>query len=337
MSLVSQAPRLFDRKPWAAHIYVTDNCNLDCSYCNEYDNSVPHADTADLKKWMRKIRDLGALRLGYLGGEPLLHPDIVELVRYGKELGFLRLSMSTNGFLLTEKLLKDLEEAGLDSMQFSVDRVTPHTATRKSLKSVKHKLAWFENSKISFNVNSVLCNDTFDEVGQLIDTCLDQDVAVHARVIHDDLINNRKLRQYPGTGALKELIEYQMELKGKGEKIHTGWNLLDYQHEILEGQMRDWKCIAGYKYFFVSAQGKFWPCSQVRTDKDIMDITLDDLQDWDEPKDCQKDCGVWCIVEMSLAENHPVKFLAREAEARAKSQLVKLRRPQGRKPASAAS
>ena len=97
---------------------------------------------------MRKIRELGVARLGFQGGEPLLHPDIVELVRYAKSLGFYRVSMSTNGFLLTRELVADFERAGLDSLQISVDRMTPIAATKKSLKSVQHKLDWFDGSKI---------------------------------------------------------------------------------------------------------------------------------------------------------------------------------------------
>jgi MoaA/NifB/PqqE/SkfB family radical SAM enzyme len=325
MSLITQSRRLIDKKPWAAHLYVTDNCNLDCTYCNEYDNSVPHPKTSDLKRWMDKIRDLGALRLGYLGGEPLMHPDIIELVRYGKELGFQRLSMSTNGFLLTREMLAGLEDAGLTSMQFSVDRMTPNDVTVKTLKTVKHKLSWFVDSPIAFNVNSVLCNDTYEEVGEVIDTCHAEGVAAHARVIHDDLINDKKHRLYPSSDPLKELIEYQMKLKAQGSPIHTSWNLLDYQLEILNGEMREWKCVAGYKYFFVSAEGKFWLCSQIRTERNIMDMTADDLLAYDEPKDCQKDCGVWCIVDMSMAVNHPTKYLAREAEARLRTNLVKIR------------
>ena len=37
-----QVLRVFDNRPWAAHLYVTEQCNLDCHYCNEYDNSIPH-------------------------------------------------------------------------------------------------------------------------------------------------------------------------------------------------------------------------------------------------------------------------------------------------------
>ena len=44
--LLGTARRLLDRRPWAAHLYVTEQCNLDCHYCNEYDNSIPHPPLA---------------------------------------------------------------------------------------------------------------------------------------------------------------------------------------------------------------------------------------------------------------------------------------------------
>ena len=101
---LQQVLRVFDSKPWVAHLYVTEQCNLDCHYCNEYDNSIPHPAVSDLKKWMDHIRALGVARIGFQGGEPLKHPDIVELVGYAKSLGFCSVSMSTNGFLLNREL-----------------------------------------------------------------------------------------------------------------------------------------------------------------------------------------------------------------------------------------
>src|SRR5438552_559712 len=62
-----QVRRVFDTKPWAAHLYMTEQCNLDCHYCNEFNNSIPHPALADLKKWMDHIRKLDVMRLGHPG------------------------------------------------------------------------------------------------------------------------------------------------------------------------------------------------------------------------------------------------------------------------------
>ncbi|MBV9617589.1 MAG: radical SAM protein [Verrucomicrobia bacterium] len=324
MSIFQQALRVFDSKPWVAHLYVTEQCNLDCHYCNEYDNSIPHPSVADLQKWMDHIRALGVARIGFQGGEPLKHPAIAELVRYAKSIGFCQVSMSTNGFLLTRELLADLEQAGLDKLQISVDRMTPIASTRKAMKSVLHKFDWFRNSKIRLQVSGVLFKETLDEMGQVIDTCLDLGIPVHARVIHDDLIHDRALRDPNGNEALLRFLEKQEELKRAGEKIHTSWNLFAYEKKMLLQEPVDWTCIAGYKYFFVSSRGKFWPCSQVRTEKDILEVTREDLLGYNKKKSCQAGCGVYCTAEASLAVSHPLRFGAREAAGAIGSRISRM-------------
>ena len=312
MSAFEQALRVFDTKPWAAHLYVTEQCNLDCHYCNEYDNSIPNPNVADLKKWMDHIRALGVARIGFQGGEPLKHPEIAELVRYAKSIDFCQVSMSTNGFLLSKQLLAELEEAGLDKLQISVDRMTPIASTRKSMQSILHKLDWFNDSKIKLQVSGVLFNETLDEMGQVIDTCLDRGIPVHARVIHDDLVHDRALRDPNANEPLLRFIEKQEQLKRNGEKIHTSWNLFAYEKKMLLQKPIEWTCVAGYKYFFVSSRGKFWLCSQVRTERNLLDITREDLLSYNKKKSCQAGCGVYCTAETSLAVNHPLRYAGRE-------------------------
>lgn len=76
--------------------------------------------------------------------------------------------------------------------------------------------------------------------------------------------------------------------------------------------------MAGYKLFFVSAQGKFWICRMVHTDKHIMDVPLDDLYANYHKKACQEGCGVYCAVGASLLVERPVRVLGKEIVARAK-------------------
>src|SRR5438874_11791008 len=115
---------------------------------------------------MDHIRKLGVMRLGLQGGEPLKHPDIVEVVRYAKSLGLRKVSMSTNGFLLNRQLLADLEGAGLEELQISVHRMTRIASTRKAMKSIVHKLDGLKESKAKHNVSGVLFRHALDEMGE---------------------------------------------------------------------------------------------------------------------------------------------------------------------------
>ena len=324
MKLTRHVARIFDKKPWAAHLYVTDRCNLDCHYCNEYDNSRPHPKLEDLKTWMRQIRSLGVARIGLQGGEPLMHPDITEVVRFARELGFDPVSMASNGFLLTRELLGELERAGLHSLSLSVDRMTPIPTTRKSFKTVASKLEWFQDSPVRLTVSGVLFDDTLDEMAELLEECLGRGISAHARVVHDDLVHQRAMRTQTPVDRLEAFIQEQARLKRSGAKIHTSWPILEYQLRMLRGQPQEWRCVAGYKYFFVSAEGRFWPCSQVRTDRHILEITPEDLLAYDRKKECQTNCGVYCTVDASLAVGQTSRYLWSEARGRIQSGLSRL-------------
>jgi MoaA/NifB/PqqE/SkfB family radical SAM enzyme len=234
--------------------------------------------------------------------------------------------MSTNGFLLNRQLLADLQEAGLDDMQISVDRMTPIASTRKAMKSIVHKLDWFKDSKVRLNVSGVLFKDTLDEMAQVIDTCLDLGIPVSARVVHDDLVHDRALRKASESEPLLRLLEQQEKLKRSGQKIRSTWNLLTYQKKMLRQEPIEWTCIAGYKYFFVSSTGKFWLCSQVRTERHILEITQEDLLGYNRKKNCQAGCGVYCTVEASLAVSHPLRYAGREVAGMLASRVSRMRR-----------
>jgi len=315
-NIVESGKRLFDRKPLQCSLYVTDRCNLDCAYCTEYDNSRSHPSIDDLKKWVRKIRELGTMRIALVGGEPLTHPDIVELVRYCRELGFAT-SLTTNGFLLTHKLVVQLEKAGLQVMQISVDRMTPSAITKKSFKTILPKLDYFRESKISLHITGVICADTLAEAQAVLETGLSRGIPTEVRLVHADPL--RRFRVDPGQREeLERFIDSMIERKRRGEKIHTSEAILDYQRSLLRGEHVEWTCAAGYKLFFVSAQGKFWICSMVHTDKHIMDVTLEDLYANYRKKSCQDGCGVYCAVSASLLVEKPGRVLGKEILARTK-------------------
>ncbi len=315
-NILESGKRLFDRKPLQCSLYVTDQCNLDCAYCTEYDNSRPHPSLDDLKKWVSKIRELGTMRIALVGGEPLVHPNIVELVRYCRELGFAT-SLTTNGFLLTRKLVVELEDAGLQVMQISVDRMTPSPITKKSFKTVLPKLDYFHDSKISLHITGVICADTLPEAEAVLETGLSRGIPTEVRLVHADPLQRFRVDR-GRREELERFIDSMIERKRRGEKIHTSEAILNYQRSLLRGEHVEWTCMAGYKLFFVSAQGKFWICSMVHTDKDIMDVTLDDLYANYRKKSCQEGCGVYCAVSASLLVEKPVAVLGKEIIARAK-------------------
>lgn len=324
--------RAMDDRPLQCSLYVTDRCNLDCGYCTEYDNSAPHPATQDLKRWLTQIRSLGTARIALVGGEPLLHPDIVELVRFARGLG-MATSLTTNGFLLSESLVTALEDAGLEVMQISIDRVTPSPVTRKSLKTIERKVELLRGSRIKLHLTGVICADTADECEQVLEFGLSRGIPTELRLVHAG--PDGTMHVDPGERArVRALIERMIERKQRGEAIHTTRALLDYQLGLIDGvdQQEAWTCSAGHKLFFVSARGKFLECSMRHTERDIMSMTLEDLKPYSRKKECQEGCGVYCAIGVSLFRSNPLQYLRGEIVPRVRQTWLELRGRSGRHP-----
>ena len=126
--------------PFLVQMVVVRRCNLACGYCNEFDQTSPPVPTELLKVRIAHVRRLGALSVEFTGGEPLLHPDLPELIRHAKREGIPRARLISNAFLMSEEKVKALNAAGLDHLQVSVDGVEPNAVTVKTLKPLRPKL-----------------------------------------------------------------------------------------------------------------------------------------------------------------------------------------------------
>jgi MoaA/NifB/PqqE/SkfB family radical SAM enzyme len=202
-------------------------------------------------------------------------------------------------------------------MQISVDRMTPSAITKKSFKTILPKLDYFKDSKISLHITGVICQDTLPESKAVLETGLSRGIPTEVRLVHADPLSRFRVAR-GSKEELEEFVDSMIERKRRGEKIHTNEAILSYQKSLLRNEPVEWTCNAGYKLFFVSAQGKFWICSMVHTEKHIMDITLDDLYANNRKKSCQEGCGVYCAVSASLLVQKPVSVITKEIVSRAR-------------------
>src|SRR3984893_18393238 len=142
--------------PVMAHIIPIRRCNLSCTYCNEYDD---FSKPVPFDVMTERLDQLAALRttiVTFSGGEPLLHPELDRLIAHVRHHGMMA-AMITNGYLLTEKRVRELNDAGLDHMQISIDNVMPDDVSKKSLKVLDKKLQILsEHALFHVNINSVL-------------------------------------------------------------------------------------------------------------------------------------------------------------------------------------
>ena len=118
----------YGRRVNSLRISLTDRCNFRCVYCMPPEG-LPMLDkshflgTGEIVRFVRVVGAVGVTRFRLTGGEPLLRPDITDVVRALKSVPTVaELSVTTNGSRLAE-LAAPLREAGLDRVNVSLDSV----------------------------------------------------------------------------------------------------------------------------------------------------------------------------------------------------------------------
>jgi len=127
------------RHPVLAHIIPMRRCNLACAYCNEYDATSKPVALETIYQRIDKLASLGTTIITISGGEPLLHPELDDVIRRIRMHGMIA-GLITNGYLLTAERIQRLNRAGLEHLQISIDNVNPDEVSKKSLKVLDKKL-----------------------------------------------------------------------------------------------------------------------------------------------------------------------------------------------------
>jgi MoaA/NifB/PqqE/SkfB family radical SAM enzyme len=280
--------------PIMAHIIPIRRCNLSCTYCNEYDD---FSKPVPLDVILQRLELLGNLKTGVItlsGGEPLLHPELDEIIRGIRRHATLA-GMITNGYLLTAERIRRLNDAGLDYMQISIDNVMPDDVSKKSLKVLDKKLQILaEHADFHVNINSVLGGGIRNPEDALVvgKRAMELGFTSTVGIIHD------------GDGQLRPLAtrerEVFLEMK-KFEKKHFS-QLNYFQEAIANGQPSDWRCRAGSRYLYICEDGLVHYCSQQRGSpaKPLENYTVEDIRrEYITQKSCAPMCTISCVHQIS--------------------------------------
>ncbi len=283
--------------PWFTQLVVIRKCNLSCTYCNEFDKTSEPVPLEILKQRANKLKELGAFSINLTGGEPTLHPDLPELIRYCRyDLKFLKTTMISNGFYLKRELIEKLNEAGLQDMQISIDGVKPNDMTVKVLDSLRKRLdSLKEFAKFNVVVSGVVGSCPPEESFEVIQYAKNMKFKPRVLLIHDHdgqvKLNASALAVYK---RIKKLIPRSFP------------EFTDYKDRIIEKGSAPFKCRAGSRYLYVDENGIVSWCSQTRDvfRKNLMDYSYEDLKrEFYTYKSCQDRCTLGCVRAASSVDH----------------------------------
>lgn len=199
------------RLPWnltdnsISWLEPTAKCNLSCDGCYRKNENDSHKSLQTIEEELKVFTSLRKCDgVSIAGGDPLTHPQIVEIVKMVKEMG-LKPILNTNGLALTRELLHDLKKAGVFGFTFHVDskQGRPGWKDKNEIELNELRLKYAdmiaEAGNISCAFNSTVYEDTMHYVPDLVKWAEDNIDKVQVMVfIIYRAVNNQKVDFYLG-------------------------------------------------------------------------------------------------------------------------------------------
>ncbi len=284
--------------PLLAHIIPIRRCNLACKYCNEYDDFSKPVALEEMFRRIDKLAELGTSVITISGGEPLMHPELDDVIRRIRKNGMIA-GLITNGYLLVADRIERLNRAGLEWLQISIDNVTPDDVSKKSLKVLDKKLELLaEHADFHVNINSVVGGGVKNPQDALTigRRAMELGFSSTIGIIHD------------GSGQVQALNDEEKrvyhEMKSMEKRSFTRINA--FQDNIAQGRPNQWRCRAGARYLYICEDGLVHYCSQQRGYPGIplAKYTVADIRrEYVTEKSCAPHCTVSCVHQVSVVDS----------------------------------
>jgi pyrroloquinoline quinone biosynthesis protein E len=248
---------------------LTYACPLQCPYCSNPVDFSRQRDTLKTGDWIRVLREarlMGAVQLGFSGGEPLLRRDLEAMVAEGRRLGYYT-NLITSAAGLGEERLKALKQAGLDHIQISFQASSRALSDFMAGTEIfEHKLAAARLVKqygYDIVLNFVVYRDNIDQIDLMLEMAgeVGADYVELANVQYYGwaLLNRDRLLPTREQLQRAEAIAHEYQERWKG-RMRVFYVIPDYYEERPKACMNGWGSI----FLTVAPDGVALPCQAAR-------------------------------------------------------------------------
>jgi len=292
-----------EKRQLSAPLYViweiTCDCNLRCKHCLS-DSGKPHPNelnTLEAKKLIDSLEKMKVFNIDFSGGEPLIRPDIFELLEYASQKKIC-INLITNGALITKEIIDRLENTNIFQLQLSIDGIGN---THEDFRGIKgsyertiNSIKLLRNANYGVVVSSVVTKQNINELPKIIDVAIDLGVSSYKTTLFMPTGRGKKnedellLTQQDVKKFTLMMIEKKKEI---GDKFNISCET-DYPWLVESTDTKNSKslkledsskigCSAGNSSFYITSEGKITPCPFLRNyvAGDICKQNLKDI--WD--------------------------------------------------------
>lgn len=249
---------------------LTYRCPLHCAFCYNPVDFASHGPELDTDEWLRVIteaRAMGAVQIGFSGGEPLVRDDLETLVAHARGLGFYT-NLITSGVGLTEARIDALKRAGLDHIQLSFQDSTRELndflSSTKTFELKRKVAELIKGYGYPMVLNCVLHRYNLPHVGQIIEMAVDIGAEylelANTQYYGWAMLNREQLM--PTQEALREAEDTVNRYRVRvGDRCRILFVVPDYFEKRPKACMNGW----GSVFLGVAPDGSALPCHAARS------------------------------------------------------------------------
>lgn len=246
-------------------IEVTRKCNFKCKHCF-VSAGKPHQnemETGEIKELLRDLVACGATAVAWSGGEPLLRQDLEVLTVFARDLQ-LKPSLVSNGYLASRERLQALKDAGLETIQISLDGPNQAAADRlrKGPREVYDRAVQALKDSVQVGLTTwVCCLLSPQTVGELLEM-VELAIKINAKGLRYTMwapVGRAAGEQYDelawGSEPVKTFFDHVAQIKASGYPL-----LIDCPTGPYPGK-EQFRCGAGHGSSYITAVGDVYPCT----------------------------------------------------------------------------
>jgi radical SAM protein with 4Fe4S-binding SPASM domain len=286
---MAQTPAL-SRRPEIVGWGITNRCNLSCPHCysSATKQRIDELSTAECLDLLGALSRLGALRVGWTGGEPLLRKDLDILIGRATALG-IGSAITTNGTPLTPERVQSLARAGLRTVQVSLDgsnadrNTRIRKATAQDFDRAVRGIQTCQAAGMTVHMAMLIGSETLNDVEPYLDLAKELHVA-SVRFCgyvpwgfgkRKDACSRLDLREC--LGELRSLVETLQDTNDPQALFDPGFGPLPPFFDYHD-------CIAGVGLLYLAPNGDVYPCTSLLDERfrvgNVRERSLEEI--WDD-------------------------------------------------------
>lgn len=249
---------------------LTRNCNLACIHCRASASSgfyEGELSTVECRRIVDDICSFSAPTVILTGGEPLLRPDIFDIVEYGVERG-LRMVIATNGSLLDSKTAQKLKVSGIQRVSLSIDGSgrESHDSFRGvhgSFDMVIGAIRMLKEAGLSFQINTTVTMHNVDDLDRIYELTRSLGASAWHVFLLVPVGRGTGLKGKELSAKMYEDVLHCLNEREKKNELEMKVTCAPHYYRIVNetgGTPKSAGCLAGKSFMFISHRGVAQPC-----------------------------------------------------------------------------